>query len=75
MSKRTKLYFYFWHSLKAQIAKNPPAKQEVWVQSLGEVEPLEEGVATHFSTLAWRVPWTEDTDRLQSMGSQKVRHD
>ena len=59
----------------AQIAKNPPAKQEIWAQSLGEVDPVEKVVATHFSTLAWRVPWTEDTDRLQSMGSQSVRHD
>ena len=59
----------------AQIAKNPPAKQEIWAQSLGEVDPLEKEVAPHFSTLAWRVPWTEDTDRLQSMGSQSVRHD
>ena len=59
----------------AQIAKNPLAKQEIWAQSLGEVDPLEKVVATHFSTLAWRVPWTEDTYRLQSMGSQSVRHD
>ena len=59
----------------AQIAKNPPAKQEIWAQSLGEVDPVEKVVATHFSTLAWRVPWTEDTDMLQSMGSQSVRHD
>ena len=55
--------------------KNPPAVQEMWVQSLGQEDPLEEGVATHSSLLAWRIPWTEEPDGLQSMGSQRVRHD
>ena len=52
--------------------------QEMWkirVRSLGQEDPLEEGMATHSSTLAWRIPWTEDPERLQSMGSQRVGHD
>ena len=58
--------------------KNPPAvqkMQETWVQSLGWEDPLEEGTATHSSVLAWRIPWLEKPGRLQSMGSQRVRHD
>jgi len=62
-------------SLVAQIVKNPPAMWETWVQSLGCKDPLEEGMATHSSILAWRIPWTEEPGRLQSMGSQRVRHD
>ena len=48
--------------------------QETWVQSLSQEDPLQEEVATHSSMLAWRIPWTEETGRLQSMGSQRVRH-
>ena len=62
----------------AQQVKNPPAMQEtqeMWVRSLGQEDPLEEEMATHSSILAWRIPWTEETDGLQSMGSQRVRHD
>ena len=55
--------------------KNLPAKQEIWVQSLGWEDPLEEGMATHSSILAWRVPWTEEPGGLQSTGSPRVRHD
>ena len=58
--------------------KNPPAVQkvqEMWVQSLGREDPLEEGMVTHSSILAWRIPWTEEPGRLQSTGSQRVRHD
>ena len=62
-------------SLVAQIRKNPPAMQETWVPSLGGEDPLEEGMATHFSILAWRIPWTEEPGGLQSTGSQTVRHD
>ena len=65
---------YSWASLVAQKVKNLPAMQETWVQSLGWEDPLEEGTATHSSILAWRIPWTEEPDRLQSTGSQKVRH-
>ena len=59
------------------VVKNPPAMQELQetpVQSLGQEEPLEEGMAAHSSTLAWRIPKTEEPGGLQSMGSQRVRH-
>ena len=65
-------------SLMAQQVKNPPAIQETqktWVQSLGWEDPLEKEMATHSSTLAWKIPWTKDPGRLQSMGSLRVRHD
>ena len=55
--------------------KNLPAIQETWVQSLGWEDPLEKGMATHSSILAWEIPWTEEPGGLQSMGSQRVRHD
>ena len=57
-----------WASLVAQ-TKNPPAMWETWVRSLGWEDPLEEDMATHSSILAWRIPWTEEPGRLQSMGS------
>ena len=57
------------------MVKNLPAMQESWVQSLGQEDPLEMGMATHSSILAWRIPWTEEPGGLQSMGSQRVRHD
>ena len=62
-------------SLVAQTIKNLPAMQETWVQSLGWEDALEEGMAAHSSILAWRIPWTEEPGRLQSMGSQRIRHD
>ena len=49
--------------------------QETWAQALGQEDPLEEGMAAHSSILAWRIPWTEELVGLQSMGSQRVRHD
>ena len=52
-----------------------PAMRETWVQSLGREGPLEKGMATHSSILAWRIPWTEEPDGLQSLGSQRVGHD
>ena len=55
--------------------KNLPAIQEMQVRSLGQEDPLEKEKATHSSTLAWKIPWTEKTDRLQSIGSQRVGHD
>ena len=61
-------------SLVAQIVKNLPAMQETQVQPLGWEDPLEKGMATHSSILAWRIPWTEEPDLLQSMGLQRVRH-
>ena len=59
----------------AQTVKNPPAIQETQVQSLGGEDPSEESMATHSSILAWRIPCTEEPGGLQSMGSQRVRHD
>ena len=59
----------------AQMVKNLPTMQETWVRSLGWEDPLEKGMATHPSILAWRIPWTEEPGRLQSMGSQDVGHD
>ena len=59
----------------ALAVKNPPANAGEWVSSLGWEDPLEEGMATRSSILAWRIPWTEEPGRLQSMGSQRVRHD
>ena len=56
----------------AQTVKNLPAMQETWVQSLGWDDPLEKGMATHSSILAWRIPWTEEPGRLQSMGSKSL---
>ena len=61
--------------LVAQRVKNPPAMRETWIRSLGWEDPLEEGVATHSSILPWRIPWTEEPGGIQSMGSQRVRHD
>ena len=58
-----------------QMAKNQPAMQETWVRSLGREDPLEKEMATHASVLAWRIPWTEEPGKLQSMGSQRVGHD
>ena len=60
-------------TLGASLVKNLPAKQETRVQSLGKHDPLEKGMATHSSILAWRIPWTE-SGRLQSVGWQRVGH-
>ena len=57
------------------VVKNPPAMQEMGVQSLDQDDPLEEEMATHSSVLVWRIPWTEEPGGLQSMGSQRVEHD
>ena len=57
------------------VVKNLLAKQETWVRSLGWENALEEGMATHSSILAWRMPWTEEPGRLQSVGLQRVRCD
>ena len=57
------------------MVKNLPALRETQGQSLGQEDPLEEGMATHSSILAWRIPWTEELGRLQSMGCQRVGHD
>ena len=59
----------------AQMVKHLPAMWEAQVRSLGQEDPLEKEVTTQSSTLAWKIPWTEEPCRLQSMGSQRVRHD
>ena len=62
-------------SLVAQTVKRLPAMQETRVRFLGQEDPLEKEMAIHSSTLAWKIVWTEEPDRLQSMGSQRVGHD
>ena len=62
-------------SLVAQTVKYLPTMRETQVRSLGREGPLEKEMATHSSILAWRIPWTEEPGRLQSMGSKRVRHD
>ena len=64
-----------WLSLVAQWLRICPPMQEIWVRSLGQEDPLEKEMATHTSILAWRIPRTEEPGRLQSTGSQSVRHD
>ena len=61
-------------SLVAQMVKCLPAMRETQVRFLGQEDPLEKEMAIHSSTLAWKIPWTEEPDRIQSMGSQRVRH-
>ena len=58
----------------AQMVKNLPAMQEIWVRSLGQEDPLEKEMETHSSILAWEIPWTEEPGGLQSMGLQRVGH-
>ena len=73
-----KIYIYLTitrASLVAQTVKNPPAMQETQVQSLGWEDLPENGTTSHSSILAWRIPWTEEPGKLQSMGLQRVRHD
>ena len=62
-------------SLVAQRLKRLPLMRETWVQSLGQEDPLEKEMAPHSSTLAWKIPWTEEPGRLQPMGLDRVRHD
>ena len=62
-------------SLVAQMVKRPPTVWETQVRSLGREDPLEKEMATHPRILAWKIPWTEEPGRLQSMGLQRVRHD
>ena len=74
--------WFIWHgvctrltSLVAQMVKHLATMWETWVQTLGWKDPLEKEMATHSSTVAWKIPWTEEHGRLQSMGSQRVGHD
>ena len=59
----------------AQVIKNLPAMWETRVQFLDQEDPLEKGMATHSNFLTWTIPWTEEPSKLQSMGSQRVKHD
>ena len=59
----------------AQTIKNPPVMQETWLLSLGQEDPLEEGMATHSGILAWRIPWTGDPGGLQSVQLPRAAHD
>ena len=72
-ARRSNFHFHFLHptngaSLVAQMVKNLSAMQEIWVRSLGQEDPMEKGMDTHSSILAWRIPWTEEPGGLQSMG-------
>ena len=75
------VFYYFpvikirWVSLVAQMVKRLPTMWGTWVQSLGREDLLEKEMATHSRILAWKIPWTEEPGRLQSMGLQRVRHD
>ena len=71
----SQIFISFWASLVAQTVMNLPAVQETWDQFLGQEGCLEKGVATHSSILVWRIPWTKELGRLQSMGLQRVGHD
>ena len=64
-----------WTSLVAQTVKHLSPMRETWVQSLGWEDPLEKEMAIHSRAIAWKIPWTEELDRLQSMESQRVGHD
>ena len=61
-------------SLVDQTVKSLPAMKETWIQSLDQEDPVQKGMATHSSILAWRIPWTEEPGRLQFTRSQRVRH-
>ena len=69
------IYILLRASLVAQKVKCVPAMQETWVRFLGQEDPLEKEMTIHPSTLAWKIPWMEEPDRLQSMGSRRVGHD
>ena len=67
-------YLVIGASLVAQKVKYLAAVQETWIRSLGQEDPLEKGMATHSSIVAWKIPWTEELGRLLSIGSQRLRH-
>ena len=68
-------HFHFCTSLVAQAVKHLLTTWEAWVRSVGREDPLEKDMATHSSTLAWKIPWTEEPGRLQSTGLQRVGHE
>ena len=75
MGEICSLVNFNWASVVAQRLKPLPAMRETWVRSLGWEDPLENEMATHSSILGWKIPWTEEPGRLQSMGSQRVGRD
>ena len=75
MPKKLKLNGSMMASLVAEMVKHLPAWWETWVRSLGQEDALEKEIATHSSTLAWKISWMEESGGLQSMGPQRVRHD
>ena len=74
MVSHSSILAFLGASLVAQRVKRLPAMQETQVQFLGQEDPLEKEIATHSSTLAWKIPWTEEPDRVQSMGLPRVRY-
>ena len=72
LEKKNSCTIYTGASLVAQAVKSLPPMQETWVRSLAQEDPLEEGMTTHSSILAWGIPWTEEPGGLQSMGSQRI---
>ena len=68
-------YLLYWGLPGGSEIKNPPDKLKTQVHSLGQEDPLEKEMATHSSTLGWKMPWTEELGKLQSMGLQRVGHD
>ena len=74
-TRLSNFHFHFETSLVAQMIKHLPTMRETQVQSLGREDPLETEMAPHSSTLAWKIPWTEEPGKLQSMGLQRVGHD
>ena len=73
--KNLTIYSYKWAFLMAQMVKNLLAMQKMWIQPLGQGDPLEKGMSPFSSMLAWRIPWTEDPGELQSTVLQRVGHD
>ena len=70
-----KYVWLIYAPLVAQTVKSLPTMQETWIRFLGQGDPLEKEIATHFNILAWRIPWAEEPGGLQSMGSHRVGHD
>ena len=75
LTHRALIWPWLWASLVSQRLKHLPAMQETQVRSPSLEDPLEKEMATHSSTLAWRIPWREEPGRLQSIGSQRIGHD
>ena len=75
MKRKYNTMYHYWASLVTQMVKNLLAMQEIWVSFMGLEDPLEKGTVAHTCILAWKIPWTWEPGRLQSMASQRVGHD